>query len=282
MMQRIRWRAVALCGLSIMLVGHTASTVFADTQALEEIAEEIIPVEINLSVNYQEHHRYLAGDPPATARGSTTISFIRPSVYTFIRLKEGHGMDYMVVPGLPENPQFAPVRAISVYQTHTCHDDQSEIIGRQARDLSGSAEIREGSGDIRLSAAEDAPGRVRISIGAWDVTTDHIPCDTQPFCFDERTFHYEGTVGEDSDAWVETEAGEEYMGIELAVVEWDLIASLAEGGELPLVIPLSAMHIEEERGGPPDHETITRMYTVTGVLSAFEELPLEPLVEGDE
>ncbi|MFW5866901.1 MAG: hypothetical protein ACOCX2_03730, partial [Armatimonadota bacterium] len=262
--------------------GLSTSTAFADTQALEEIAEEIIPVEINLSVNYQEHHRYLAGDPPATARGSTTISFIRPSVYTFIRLKEGQGMDYMVVPGLPEEPQFSEARAISVYQTHTCHDDQSLIIGRQSRDLSGSAEIRAGSGDIRLSAVEDAAGnKVRISIGAWDVSTEHIPCDTQPFCFDERTFHYEGAIGEDSDAWVETEAGEEYMGIELAVVDWDLIASLAEGGELPLVIPLSAMHTEEERGGPPDHETITRMYTVTGVLGAFEELPLAPLVETD-
>ncbi|MFO8081637.1 MAG: hypothetical protein R6V07_15220 [Armatimonadota bacterium] len=282
MMRRTRWLAVTFCVLSIMLVGYGASTVFADTAALEEIAEEIIPVEISLSVNYQEDHRYLAGDPPTVARGSTTISFIRPSVYTFIRLKEGHGMDYMVVPGLPGDPQFAEARAISVYQTHTCHDDQSKVIGRKACDLSGSAAIRAGSGDIRLSAAEDASEKVRISIGAWDVSTDHIPCDTQPFCFDERTFYYEGKVGEDSDAWVETEAGEEYMGIELAVVEWELIASLAEGGELPLVIPLSAVHTEEESGGPPDHETFTRMYTVTGVLSAFEELPLAPLVETDE
>lgn len=275
-MMRSGSTAFALVVLSVALL---TPAVIADTMTLAEMAEDIIPVELQLNVNYQLHHRYQAGDPPTTARGSTSISFRRSGVYTFIRFKEGLGMRYAAVPGRIDEPQFAPVEGISVYQTHACHDNEGSIIGRRGHDLSGSATVHPASGDIMLSDAEGDGDRVRIAIGSWRVETEHVPCPTQPYCFDERTFHFDGEVGEDSEAWVEMEGGAlQYEGIVLAAVEWSLLRSLADGGELPLVIPISVAHTEQTGGEGPDTDTFVEVYSVTGVIAPVDELPLVPLV----
>lgn len=277
---RVESTAFVLFACSVAVLALTGHAVTADGLTLEDMAEDIVPVEIQLNVNYQMHHSYLAGDPPTVARGSTSISFRRSAVYTFVRFKEGYGMHYAAFPGFLAAPQFTPVSGISVYQTHTCHDDQMFIIGRESRDLSASAEVHPASGDILLSRVAEGPGeRVRIGVGIWQVETEHIRCPTQPFCFDERTFHFDGPVGEDRDAWVETGDGDQqYQGIELAVVDWSLLRSLADGGEVPLVIPVSAVHTQQSGERDPNVDTITEVYTVTGVIAPVVELPLEPLV----
>lgn len=264
-----------LLALLALLIGLSGHMVAAAEQDLEAIAEEIVPVEVELHVNFQLHHRYLTGDPPAAGRDATTISFTSRGIYRFIRLREGLPTRYMVVPGPAEDPQFPTISNLRVYQHHTCHDNEESIIGRRGQDLSGSARIEAGSGGLLLSAADG--DRVRISTGFWHVETDHVPCPTQPYCYDERTFHWSDTVAEDPDAWVETDLGEEYQGLELCVVDWSLISSIAAGGELPLVLPVSATVTTQEEGPGPAPEYTTTTCTVSGVIAPFDELSLMPL-----
>lgn len=241
----------------------------AAQETLEEMALDILPMDVQLNVNYMAESRYLVGDPPTTARGSTEISFTVRGVYTFIRFRPGLGMDFAAIPGRLNDPQFPEITGLTVDQTHTCVDDQTMPIGRESRDLSAAAEVHPASGGIMLSRAEDAEGdRVRIGIGSWELETDFVDCPREG-CF-IHNFHFSGAVAEDGDQWVETEEGHlEYLGLELAVVEWSLVRSLSEGGELPLAIPVSVTRTEETVG---DDETITEVFTVSGAISPIGEM----------
>lgn len=266
--------------LSAALVAHPGpGAVAADDVTLEDMAQDILAVEIQLNVNYQVQHRYPAGDPPTTARDVTEISFRSSGVYTLIRLKDRFGGRYMAVPGFLTNPQFPQVTGISVYETHTCLSNEGFIIGRASKDLSASAEVHPASGDLLLLCEGECPDdRVRINLGYWEMRTDHVPCTTQPHCWDERTFHFAGNIGEDREAWVETEEGHlEYPGLQLAVLDWSLIKSVAEGGELPLLIPLAVTHVQHTADEGAPREGTLELLSVTGVIAPADEIPLAPL-----
>lgn len=280
MIRHNRTLAVALA-LSAALVAHPVPGAVADDDlTLEDMAQDIVAVEIQLNVNYQIQHRYLAGDPPTTARESTEISFRCSGVYTLIRLKPEYSeplQHYLIIPGFLADPQFPQVSGIRVYQTHTCQNNEGFIIGRASRDLSDSAEVEWSW--LRLLCEGECPSdRVRIKLGYWRAETDHVPCTTQPHCWDARTFHFRGTIGEAREAWVEMEEGPlEYMGLELGVVDWNLIKAMAEGGEVPLVVPLALTHVQHSPEEPTVGEGSVEVYSVTGVIAPVDEIPLAPL-----
>lgn len=268
----------AFAALAVALI---AQGVVADDATIEDMAEDIVTVEVHLNVSYHADTRTLVGDPPARVPGSTQISFSRTGVYTMIKFKEGLGMDYMMVPGMVGGTEVGLTEAhgIRIRQSHTCVDDQPFAIGRQSADLSSSAEVHPASGGLTLTPAEGQADRVRIGLHSWKISTDYVDCPTPPQCFNYH-FAFNGEIGDHEDAWVETPEGHlQGRGIELAVVDWSLIKSLAEGGELALVIPISAMLSEQEDDG---HAITTELYTVSGVIAPFHELPLEPLVPAGE
>lgn len=279
MMMKSKWALPAILALSAALAAHPgAGGAAGDDLTLDEMAQDIVAVEVHLNVNYQVQYRYLAGDPPTMARASTQISVRSSGVYTLIRLKERFGGLYMAVPGLPAAPQFPQVSGISVYETHTCLSNEGFIIGRASKDLSGSAEVHPASGGLLLRCEGECPSdRVRISVDSWKMHTDHVPCTTLPHCWDGVTFFFDGDVAEDKEAWFETEEGHlEYPGLQLAVLEWSLIKSVAEGGELPLVIPLTATVVQQTPGeGAPGEGTI-ELFSVTGVMMPADEMALAP------
>ncbi len=88
------------------------------------------------------------------------------------------------------------------------------------------------------------------------------------------------SVAEDPDAWIETDLGEEYEGMELSVVDWSLVKSIAAGGELPLVLPVNATVTTREEGPGPEYTTTT--CTVSGVIAPFDDLSRMPLAPSPE
>lgn len=253
----------------------------ADGAGLSELALDVVPVEVVLHVNHLVEFRHLVGDPPVVGRASTEVSFTKRGIYTLLRLRPGLGIDFMAIPGFLDDPRFPEISRLSVYQTHTCVNDETMPIGRESRDLSGSAQVHPASGAIMLTSEEGPGNQVRVAVGSWDVETDFVDCPRED-CF-IYNFHFSGPVCEDPDAWVETEEGhEEYRGFELATIDWNLIRALALGGEIPLAIPISASHTEEIAG---DGETTTIVFTVTGAIAMVDQLPieaLEPPAEAEE
>ncbi len=271
-------RIPLLSVLSMMLLAGIGQSIAADDMSIEDFARDIIPVEVQLHVNYLGEGWQLVGDPPVRARNSTRINFVRRGVYTLIRFREGVGIDFMAVPGTQSIQEWPQTTGLSVYQTHTCVDDQTMPIGRESRDLSASAEIHNASGGINLYSVEGQPDRVRFGLHSFKVSTDYVDCPNNR-CF-IHNFSFNGSIAEDRDQWVETEAGhKQYLGIEMAVVDWDLVKSLAEGGELPLVIPVSITHTEETAG---QYEGDAMTVTISGAIAPLDELPLEPLVPETE
>ena len=264
--------AVALSAIFVVQANWAA----ADDVTIEDLAQDIVPVEIQLNVTYQVEHRFPVGDPPVMGRASTDVSFHRSAVHTLIRFKPGLGMDFAAMPGFLVNPEFPEVEGIVVRQTHTCVDDQTMPIGRETADLSASAEVHPASGGIMLSRADGPELRVRIAISPFEVETDFVDCPREN-CF-IYNFHFDGSVAEDKEQWVETEEGHlDYQGLELAVVNWELVKSIAEGGEVPLAIPVSVTRTEEIEA---DGEVITVVFTVTGAITRTERIPLAPLTDG--
>lgn len=277
MMKSNRWILLP-AALTIVL---SAQSHRADADA-EEPTVAMVTVQMHLHVSYQVHDRYRTGTPPATARESTAIGFTKRGVYTLVRFREGPEIRYVAIPGLPGGRDFPRISGISVHQTHTCLDERGRIIARRGEDLSPYAEVHPGSGNLRLSSDEDDPvDLVRITIGTWDVSTGHVPCTTEPYCA-KQTFHFSGEIGDESAARDEPEDLRGHRGVELAVVDWSLLKSLAEGGDAPVIVPLSFRKMGETTGDVPG-ATVALVYTVTGSLAPFAEpLPVPPAQEADE
>ena len=240
----------------------------------EDFVEEQVVLKVDLYVSNHLENHFKAGDPPVSAWNSLEISFQESGVWTFARVKEQFGGGYYAFPGVLPDYQDPVTSNLHISAIHTCRDQQGFILGRETRKLYGK--ILPGSGGFDLSC--EGYGKVAINLMPTRIDIDVVECDIE-HCI-EGFSRSSVTIGENPEKTIEDEHGYQIVrGFDIAVVDWETLKAVAEGGEFPLSIPFDIdqeqRHEYEDPPGYPAHSIET--YKVSGGIGYVDLMPLEPI-----